>query len=491
MSNSVLKAPISEFLPSETGPDKHHSLHGSSVEVASDTVAEWTAEAERRMIHKVDLRLLLPIWVIGLACQMDRNNIGNARIAGMAKDLDFSSTDFSNSISLFYIGYLGWSIVSNMIIARTRPSLFLSGMAILWGTVTCCMAAVTTYPQLLVLRILLGFLEAGLVPGVLFVLSCWYKPGEFAKRLSAFVTASMVGGALGGLVAGGVTRGLEGAHGIRGWRWLFLVEGVFTIGFAIISTSILPDYPQTCRWLSEDERAIAVGRLERFGVSTVKGMPAEDRPRLGKIRSLVVFASDWRIYVLFLGVSSLGSSLVLSYFYPTLVNGLGYTSPVQAQYMTAPIYLTGLAVSVLLGFVCDRWPARVGLFMGGCMTFGAIMSIAICLNYGYLTRYVLIVFQNAGAAPTIVGGNAFNALLYRNAPPEVRALVFGTLAIAANLGNLFGAYLFPTESGPKYLLGFGVNAGTMGFGAFVYLLLHFLLIRRKKGPIEEREISGS
>lgn len=100
----------------------------------------------------------------------------------------------------------------------------------IWGVLVCCMAAIKTYHHLVILRIFVGTFEAGFAPGILLIISSWYKKSEQSKRFAIYISAAVLSGAFGGLLAGAITDGLEGAHGIRGWRWLFIVEGVVTIG---------------------------------------------------------------------------------------------------------------------------------------------------------------------------------------------------------------------------------------------------------------------
>lgn len=93
---------------------------------------------------------------------------------------------------------------------------------IIWGMLTCCMAAVHNFAHLVILRTIIGCIEAGFAPGVLLVLSSWYKRTEQSKRFGVYISAAILSGAFGGLLAAGIVDGLEGAHGIRGWRWLFV-----------------------------------------------------------------------------------------------------------------------------------------------------------------------------------------------------------------------------------------------------------------------------
>ena len=120
------------------------------------------------------------------------------------------------------ITYVLFEVPSNLILSKTKPSIFLPVIMILWGTATCCMSLIQSYHQLIALRTIVGILEAGFAPGVLLILSSWYKKNEQSKRFAVYISAAVLSGAFGGIIAGAITGGLEGAHGLRGWRWLFV-----------------------------------------------------------------------------------------------------------------------------------------------------------------------------------------------------------------------------------------------------------------------------
>lgn len=168
---------------------------------------------------------------------------------------------------------------------------------ILWGALTCVMAAVKSFAQLVALRTILGCIEAGFAPGVILLLSSWYKQTEQSKRFGVFISAAVLSGAFGGLIAAGIVDGLEGAHGIRGWRWLFIIEGVITIGFAILSIFILPDFPSTTRRLSDRERQVALTRLASQNVTAT----TEDTERLSNLRACKVACQDHRTWAFIIG----------------------------------------------------------------------------------------------------------------------------------------------------------------------------------------------
>lgn len=149
-------------------------------------------------------------------------SIGNAKVAGMMTDLHLSSGEYSLAIIIFFIPYILFEVPSNLILSKTRPSVYLPAIMILWGAVACCMGAVRSVHSLLAVRFVLGILEAGFPVGVSLLLSSWYKKAEQAKRFSIFYSAAVLSGAFGGIIAGAITGSLDGAHGIAGWRWLFV-----------------------------------------------------------------------------------------------------------------------------------------------------------------------------------------------------------------------------------------------------------------------------
>jgi len=179
----------------------------------------------------------------------------------------------------------------------------------LWGAVTAGMAGIKSYPQLLGLRTILGVLEAGVAPGVTLMFSCWYRPEELGKRSSVFMTAGQLGGAFGGLIAGGVMTNLEGSRGLRGWRWLFLVEGIVTMFCSVVAAFVLPDYPANCKKLTQKQRDIAIARLKKVGI-----VVTEDTTKRGEVLATAIPAlkralKDWRTYAF--AVAS-----AVSFFFP-------------------------------------------------------------------------------------------------------------------------------------------------------------------------------
>lgn len=216
----------------------------------------------------------------------------------MGDDLDLGSERYSIALVVFFVSYVFFEIPSNMILTRTRPSLYLPLIMFLWGGVTIGMAFTPSYHALVGLRFVMGILEAGFAPGILMLLSSWYKKEEQSKRFAVYISAAILSGAFGGLLAGSITSGLEGAHGIRGWRWLFVVEGAATMGYALIAAWLLPDFPATTssRKFNEEEKKLAIRRLQlaNQGVQT-------DGERMGHWVAFKASMVNWRTWILVVG----------------------------------------------------------------------------------------------------------------------------------------------------------------------------------------------
>jgi MFS family permease len=215
----------------------------------------------------------------------------------MADDLGLSSEQYSITLVVFFVTYMIFEPPSNMLLVRLKPSIYLPGIMIIWGGLTCCMAAMHDFKHLVALRILVGVFESGFAPGIILIISLWYKRDEQSKRFGVYMSAAILSGAFGGLLAGAITDGMEGTGGLRGWRWLFIVEGAATIVWAVCAYSILLDFPANTKRLSDRERAIAIARLRKGGVRT----HAEDEERLGKLESFRLAICDWRTIAFVLG----------------------------------------------------------------------------------------------------------------------------------------------------------------------------------------------
>ncbi|KAH0378930.1 MFS general substrate transporter, partial [Aureobasidium melanogenum] len=450
----------------------HHIELADCETQRNDTVAALDgyipdSQEERKLVRKIDLYLLPTIWLMYLLSYMDRTNIGNAKTAGMAEDLGMDSNQYSLALTVFFVFYVVCEVPSNMILARTRPSIFLPIIMFLWGCVTIGMGWISNYETLLGLRCVIGILEAGFAPGVLLLLSSWYKPEEQAKRFGVYISAAILSGAFGGLIAGAIEGNLDGAHGLAGWRWLFIVEGAATAGWSIIASFILLDFPANTRRLSDREREIAVKRL-------LYGRPVVTEDRLGHIEALKESVTNWRTWIFVVGYMAVVGSSTLSYFYPTLVKGLGYTGK-DVQYMTVPIYVVAFVCTIGNSIYMDKRPHYRGWALGAWMGLAMVCSIIICAVYNFKARYALLVLMASGLWVSNALSLAYASSTFAHMSHEVKGISLAIVNAMGNLAQIYGSYLFPSNDAPKYLMGFGVISGLCFTGVIAYVSLQILL----------------
>ncbi|KAJ5768685.1 hypothetical protein N7533_001268 [Penicillium manginii] len=467
-----------------------------------DEEPSFTPEEEKALVRKIDMTLLPTIWIMYLLSYMDRTkyiimpsvpmdqrlthihtySIGNAKISGMETDLNLSSGQYSIALVVFFVGYVVFEVPSNLILGRTRPSLFLPGIMIVWGTLTCVMAVVKSYKHLVALRVIIGCVEAGFAPGVLLVLSSWYKRTEQSKRFGVYISAAILSGAFGGLIAAGIVDNLEGVHGIRGWRWLFIVEGAATIGFAIISLFILPDFPATSRRLSEREKHIAVARLASENVTAV----TTDGEKMGDWEAVKIAVKDLRTWAFVVGYMVIVGSSTLTYFYPTLVQGLFEgASTYRVNLLTVPIYGVAFVCTAVTAYFSDKIPTWRGLVISCWLAFSLICSIIVCVVYTFTARYVLLVLMAAGLWATNGGTLAYASSAFAGMHPQARGVSLALVNALGNLAQIYGSYLFPDSDSPKYIMGFSVISAMLTVGVVTFAGLHVWFRRRSQSETEE------
>jgi len=224
---------------------------------------EERKHVEARLVRKIDLRLLPMIILMYVLNYLDRNNIASARLAGLEDELNLHGTQYQTAVSILFVGYLLMQVPSNLFLNKIgKPSLYLPTAMVIWGTISCATAGVNSYGGLISVRFFLGFIEAAYFPGCLYFLSSWYTRKELGFRTATLYSGSLFSGAFSGLIAAGVVDNMDGLKGLRAWRWLFIIEGAVTIVVAFAAVFILPDFPRTTKWLTDDERALAIWRLD-------------------------------------------------------------------------------------------------------------------------------------------------------------------------------------------------------------------------------------
>jgi len=213
------------------------------------------------VIHKVAKRILPILMLCYLAAFLDRVNIGFAALT-MNKDLGFSASAFGFGAGIFFLGYVLCELPSNLMLARVGARLWIARILVTWGILSAATAFVWNPASFYIVRVLLGAAEAGFFPGMIFYMTLWF-PREYRGRMfSSFNVAVPFASILGAPFSGLVLEYFNGAAGLAGWQWMFLIEGLPAIIMGVVVFLALPDSPNTAAFLSKDERRWLTRRLD-------------------------------------------------------------------------------------------------------------------------------------------------------------------------------------------------------------------------------------
>ncbi|KAG5651625.1 hypothetical protein H0H81_008002 [Sphagnurus paluster] len=239
-------------------------LSSSSHGDAESTVERaGTSAFEHKTMRKIDLRLLPLLGMLYALALIDRTNLGVARIAGMDRDLKLSiGYRYSIVSALYFIPYIIFQLPSNIFLRQLGVCGWLTFCVLAWGAVQLAMGFVPNWELLGLCRVLLGLFEAGFFPAMVFIITTWYTRHEVQKRLAAFYVVSIFTGGFSAIFAY-VLSLLGGKQGIPGWAWIFIIEGAITILFGIIAWFYISDFPDQNTFLSQEETAFILERVER------------------------------------------------------------------------------------------------------------------------------------------------------------------------------------------------------------------------------------
>ncbi|KAI9371091.1 major facilitator superfamily domain-containing protein [Aspergillus egyptiacus] len=449
--------------------------------------AEWHKQMTRKLMRKVDFHLLPLLVLMYLLNFLDRNNLSQARLGTLEEDLNMTGTDFNLATSILFVGYLLMQLPSNLLLTRVRPSLFLGIAMGIWGVISACQAAAHSFAGLVVARFFLGFVEAPFFPGAVMLMSSWYTRQELSYRIAWFYAGSSLANAFGGLIGAGVLGNLHMEHGISGWRWLFIIEGVITVSLSLLVPILLPNYPATTTWLSDEEKAYAQWRLIHDAGE------ADDTSTTTIKEALYLVFTDKRIYLFILLQHASLLSQTFQYFFPSIVQTLDYGN-VETLLITAPVWIATFLVSLLVTWTSGRTNDRsvhiialMSVSIAGCVICTATTNIGarflgmFLMPMGAVSAYQIIIAWVANSFPR---------------PLVKRSAAIATANMIGNTASIYGSYMWPESSGPRYVPGGSATAAVallVAAMAFVIRSVHVRMNRRlaeRENTLSEEELEA-
>ncbi|MGN4153941.1 MFS transporter [Burkholderia gladioli] len=391
----------------------------SSSAIASNG-REAGSETGIAVIRKVAWRLMPLIMICYLFAFFDRINISFAKFQ-LQGDLGLSDTAYGLGASLFVIGYVLFEVPSNMLLYRVGARRWIARIMISWGIATAAMVFVHTEWQFYGLRFVIGAMEAGFAPGVLYYLTLWFPPSHRGRITSLLFLASAFSGLVGAPAAGLVLGHLNGALGMPGWHWLFLLGGVPCVLLGVLVMVQLKDRIEDASWLSGNEKAWLAGQIAQQSRH-----PQGGHSLLGALRT-PGFLMLGLVYFL-IQIASYG----LNFWAPHLIRTAGTQNPTLIGLLTSVPYIAGAIAMVTVGRLSDASGERrkyvVALLLMASVGFFAA---------GYFDRQttLLLVALAVIGAGVVASIPAFWAL-----PPKLvtGAGAAGGIAVINTLGQLGG-----------------------------------------------------
>jgi MFS family permease len=370
--------------------------------------------AEEAVCNKVVRRLTPVLFLSYLFCSMDRFNISFAQLQ-LHESLKFSDTTYGLGASLFFVTYVLFEIPASILLKRLGARRVFCTIMAGWGLCSSAMLFVRTPGEFYAARLLLGALEAGFYPGVIYFLSSWLPQSHRSKAIAIFASGIVIAGVIVGPLSGWILTAFDGAHGLAGWQWLFLLEGMPSVVMAVVCAIRLSDRVDTAHWLSSTEIATLGGCLQSDRARssmTLGGQTAGSLLREPKVYlfGLVFFCATCGIYALNFWVPSIIKSYgVVNPLHIGLYSVIPWGSAAIATILIARHSdRTGerrlhFAVTAILGALGLALSATPGMQMGVSMFFLSIGAIGVSA-----TLPVFWSMPSAAIAPSLVaGGLAF------------------------------------------------------------------------------------
>jgi len=324
--------------------------------MSTANTADSVTLARQASTHStVTWRLMPLLLVCYLFAHLDRINIGFAKMQ-MSTDLHFSDTVYGFGAGLFFIAYALFGVPSNMALDRVGPRRWIATLMVVWGALSTSMLLVQTPTGFYVLRFLLGVAEAGFFPGILVYLNRWYPAARRAQITALFAIAVPMAGVVGGPLSGGILELFHDAAGLRGWQWMFLLEGAPVILLGLVVLKYLPDNFASVDWLSAEQKQGLREQLER----------EEQRKSITSFGGILGDARVWLLVAVYCAVMLAVNTL--AFWMPTLIHGAGIGSDGRVGLLSAVPYLAGCFFMIACGRSSDRrrerrWHLSVPLLM--------------------------------------------------------------------------------------------------------------------------------
>lgn len=311
----------------------------------ANTAAQASLARHDATHSTITWRLMPLLLVCYLFAHLDRINIGFAKMQ-MSSDLHFSDTVYGFGAGLFFIAYALFGVPSNMALDRVGPRRWIATLMVVWGALSTGMLWVESASGFYVLRFLLGVAEAGFFPGILVYLNRWYPARRRGQITALFAIAVPMAGVIGGPLSGGILELFHDAAGLRGWQWMFLIEGAPVMLLGLVVLKRLPDSFEHVNWLDAEQKQQLREQLTQ----------EEQRKSITSFGGILRNRQVWLLVAVYFAVMLAVNTL--AFWMPTLIHGAGIGSDGRVGLLSAIPYLAGCLFMIACGRSSDRQRER-------------------------------------------------------------------------------------------------------------------------------------
>ncbi|KAF2733228.1 MFS general substrate transporter [Polyplosphaeria fusca] len=441
-------------LSSPASEDAVGSVHEVQEEQGNLEQNEEERALERRIRLKVDLRLCS---IAGLLCSLDLLDSGvisSASVTSMLSDLGLDQGNrYSVSIFIFTIAQIVFQLPCTIAVRTFGPRRWFAFITVCFGIITLCTAFVQSWRQMIALRILLGISMSGVYPGLTYLISTWYTRKEQQLRFALMQSGEVIVLATGSIVNYGLNK-LDGTYGVKGWQWMFIVQGSISVFMGIVTFWWMVDFPENAHrsffFLSKEESRIAASRIERDrGDVQVESFAW---------KKVLKHARDVKVYgfcTLYFLQNLVSTSL--SYFLPIILQGgMGFSTD-QAILLSAPPYYYAVVPAILSSLIGDRFQLR-----GPIITFNSVTLIVGFCMLGFTDQVTVRYVGTYLATGAYVANWAAMATYQANNITGQWKRVFTAAAVTAcnGAGGIAGSFIVRQPEAPRYMTAIWVSIGS-------------------------------
>ncbi|KAI4596280.1 hypothetical protein KJ359_005409 [Pestalotiopsis sp. 9143b] len=442
--------------------------------------------SEKLLVLKLDLSILIFGCLSFFTKYLDQQSLTNAYVSGMKEEIGLQGNELNYLTATFWASYCTFMIPTCYLITRYPANLVLPSLELGWGLATLGLAWARSVDTLYAMRFFVGLFECASFTGTIYVIGSWYKPGETARRVALFFVSSPLGTMFAGYLQAAAYTNLDGANGLSGWRWLFIIDAIITLGIASLGFFLFPDIPARRKpWLlSSAEHALAQKRLQGYtsppGLKLSRGIFARV---LGRWH-FYAFVLIWTL--LDLGTLPGGTpfSLYLKAHSPEIY------SVVQVNTLPTATTACSIVGALVAGVAADR----IGNFWMPAVATSVLVVVGSALlvvwDVGEAGRLAGFILQGFMGPLSPMSMSWATVTMARDA--EERAVVTASMnSIGQGIMAGVQVVMYPATGAPRWPSSFKANLGLNVLQIVVILGILYLSNREQKQRLTKPDVEAT